>query len=138
MARILVIDDEPLIAMAVSDWLADLGHEVVGPAVDLAGALALVEQPIEAAILDVTLGKDDSSPVAQRLIDKKIPFVVASGHEVQSSQAAVCIGAGAAQTFWVREFSTGRRAIAGTAPWDRGRLARSFVTARGGRDAHRR
>src|ERR1700761_7734577 len=92
MARILVIDDEPLIAMAVSDWLADLGHEVVGPAADRASALALVEQPIDAAILDVTLGKDDSAPVARRLIDKKVPFAVASGHEVRSLEQPFASG----------------------------------------------
>jgi CheY-like chemotaxis protein len=84
MARILVIDDEPLIAMAVSDWLSDLGHVVVGPASDLPSALALLEEPIDAAILDVSLGKDDSTQVARRLVDKKIPFAVASGHEVNT------------------------------------------------------
>jgi CheY-like chemotaxis protein len=104
MARILVIDDEPLIAMAVSDWLADLGHEVVGPAVDLASALALVEQPIDAAILDVTLGKDDSTPVAQRLIDKRIPFAVASGHEVQTLKEPFASGLALPKPFGFENF----------------------------------
>ena len=92
MARILVIDDEPLIAMSVSDWLADLGHDVVGPAVDLASALTLVEEPIDAAILDVSLGKEDSTPVARRLIDRKIPFAVASGHEVKGLEEPFASG----------------------------------------------
>ena len=119
MARILVIDDEPLIAMAVSEWLADLGHVVVGPAADLASALALAEEPIDAAILDVSLGKDDSAPVARRLIDKKIPFAVASGHEVENSQGTVCIRPCAAQTLRVRKLSPGR----GTSCPEQGRAA---------------
>jgi CheY-like chemotaxis protein len=104
MARILVIDDEPLIAMAVSEWLADLGHVVVGPAPDVASALALTEEPIDAAILDVTLGKDDSTPVARRLIDKKIPFAVASGHEVETLKEPFASGLALPKPFGFENF----------------------------------
>jgi DNA-binding response OmpR family regulator len=104
MARILVIDDEPLIAMALSDWLTDLGHLVVGPAADLESALALAEEPIDAAILDVTLGKDDSSPVARRLIGKKIQFAVASGHEVQTLKEPFASGIALPKPFGFENF----------------------------------
>ena len=53
MPRILVLDDEPLIAMMVEDWLMDLGHEIVGPAHSVASALSLLEQSApDAAILE--------------------------------------------------------------------------------------
>ena len=35
MARILVVDDEPLISAMTKDWLLELGHAVVGPAYNL-------------------------------------------------------------------------------------------------------
>ena len=60
MARILIVDDEPLIAMMAEDWLDELGHAAVGPAHDLDGALALVDRDLDAAILDLTLGGQES------------------------------------------------------------------------------
>ena len=81
MARILIVDDEPLIAMMAEEWLSELGHAVVGPAYDLDGALALTERdPPNAAILDLTLGTYDSYPVAGHLRALAIPFAFASGH----------------------------------------------------------
>ncbi|HXT07113.1 MAG TPA: hypothetical protein VN715_09275 [Roseiarcus sp.] len=46
MARFLVVDDEPIIAMTIAEWLTDLGHTVLGPAADLASALRLRELPL--------------------------------------------------------------------------------------------
>ena len=40
--RILIVDDEPMISMLLEDWVEELGHEVVGPARDVASALALI------------------------------------------------------------------------------------------------
>ena len=56
MARILIVDDEPLIAMLAENVADELGHAAVGPAHDLDGALALAEDDLDAAILDLTLG----------------------------------------------------------------------------------
>ena len=81
MARILIVDDEPLIALMAEEWLSELEHAVVGPAYDLDGALALAEREHpDAAILDLTLGARDSYPVACRLRALSIPFAFASGH----------------------------------------------------------
>ncbi len=80
MARILIVDDEPLIAMMAEDWLDELGHAAVGPAHDLDGALALVDRDLDAAILDLTLGGQESYPVAERLREIGIPFAFATGH----------------------------------------------------------
>ncbi len=80
MARILIVDDEILIAMMAEDWLSDMGHATVGPAHDLDSALALVEKDLSAAILDLTLGEQDSYPVAVRLRELGVPFAFATGH----------------------------------------------------------
>jgi CheY-like chemotaxis protein len=80
MARILIVDDEPLIALMVEDWLLELGHAPIGPAHDLAGALSLAQTQLDAAIIDVSLGKDTGYPVARALAAKKVPFAFATGH----------------------------------------------------------
>jgi CheY-like chemotaxis protein len=81
MSKILVVDDEPLIAMMIADWLAEQGLETLGPAHSVAQALALLEsETADAAILDVSLGNDDSYEVAEVLSAKNIPFAFATGH----------------------------------------------------------
>lgn len=80
MARFLVVDDELLIAMLAQDWLEELGHETLGPAHDLPTALKLAQEPMDAAILDVSLGADKSFEVARRLQAAGVPFAFATGH----------------------------------------------------------
>jgi len=79
--RILVLEDEPLIAMFLEDILTDLGCIVIGPALDIAQATTLVrDSAIDAAILDVNVGDSTSQPVADLLRARNIPFLVASGY----------------------------------------------------------
>ena len=81
MARVLVVDDEALIAMMLCDLLAEYGHETVGPAYSESQALDLVASArIDAAILDVTLGDHDCFGVAEVLGQRGIPFAFATGH----------------------------------------------------------
>ena len=80
MARILVVDDEPLISAMTEDWLSELGHIVVGPAHNLAAALKLAETDLDAAIVDVALGKDRSYPLADALSARGIPFALTTGY----------------------------------------------------------
>ena len=79
--RILVVEDEALIAMLVEDALLEAGAVVLGPAATVEEALALfeAEQP-EAAVLDINLAGQSSTPVADLLNDHAIPFVVATGY----------------------------------------------------------
>lgn len=80
-ARVLVVEDEMLVAMTVEDALTAHGAEVVGPAMRLETALAMVDTAaIDAAILDINLHGDRSYPVAQKLRDRGIPFVFATGY----------------------------------------------------------
>jgi CheY-like chemotaxis protein len=104
MARILVADDEPLIAMSIADWVVDLGHEVVGPATDLATALSLAEEPIDAAILDVSLRDQTSVAVAQRLAERGVPFAVASGHDFVSLDPEFAAGLSLPKPFGFEAF----------------------------------
>ncbi|WP_423605246.1 response regulator [Sphingomonas sp. MS122] len=97
--RILIVDDEPLIAMMLEDILGDLGYAVVGPALEVGEAEALArEAAIDAAILDVNLGNRTSHSVAELLRERQIPFVVASG----DGKATIMPGAGGAlaKPFW--------------------------------------
>jgi CheY-like chemotaxis protein len=92
MARILVVDDEPIIAMTVADWLGDLGHVALGPAGDLKTAFALAEEALDAVILDVSLGAETTIALAERLLERGVPFAVASGHDAQALGAAFAAG----------------------------------------------
>jgi CheY-like chemotaxis protein len=83
MPRILVVEDEPLIAMLVEDWLAELECEPVGPAASVPVALGLVERmELDGAILDVSLDGVDSFAVADALLARRVPFAFATGHGV--------------------------------------------------------
>lgn len=85
MARVLVVDDEALIAMMLSDLIAEYGHETVGPAHSEGQALELLDTTrVDAAILDVTLGDQDSFNVADVLGRRGIPFAFATGHGVHA------------------------------------------------------
>ena len=80
-ARILVVEDEALVAMLIEDTLSDAGYRVLGPAATVADALALLaaERP-DGAVLDLNLGGETSLPVADRLDAEGIPFLICSGY----------------------------------------------------------
>ncbi|MBC7985691.1 MAG: response regulator [Sphingomonadaceae bacterium] len=79
--RILVVEDEPLIAMMVEDMLHDFGAIVIGPAASVAEALALIEEAVlDAALLDVNLRGERSDAVADALEARGVPFALATGY----------------------------------------------------------
>ena len=89
--RILILEDEPLVAMVLEDVLEDLGCVVVGPAFNLREAEVLVcEAPIDGAILDVNLGDCTSDPVAALLQTRGVRFVVASGYDDADPLPGAC------------------------------------------------
>lgn len=79
--KVLVVEDEMMIAMMIEDILAELGHEVAGVAMRLPQALELAKG-IEAdvAILDINLDGRKSFPAAQVLRDRGIKIIFASGY----------------------------------------------------------
>ena len=83
--RVLVVEDEALIALLVAEALADAGAVVIGPAASVAEALALVDLAtanggVDAAVLDLNLAGERVSPVADRLVALGIPIVFATGY----------------------------------------------------------
>ena len=81
--RLLLVEDEAMVAMMIEEMLEDLGCEVVGPAGDVADALALARSDggIGGAILDVNVGGQPVYPVAEALKARGAPFVFITGYE---------------------------------------------------------
>jgi CheY-like chemotaxis protein len=82
---ILIVEDEPLIAMMLEDFVDTLGHRVAGTCDSVSDALGLAEQGgFDVAILDVRLrGGEMSWPVADVLADRGVAFVLATGGHVE-------------------------------------------------------
>jgi PAS domain S-box-containing protein len=83
--RVLLVEDEILVAMMMKDILTELGFSVVGPFSRLGEAMvAAVHEEINAGIIDVNLGGEFVYPVADVLTARKIPFVFITGYGVES------------------------------------------------------
>ncbi len=79
--KVLVVEDEALVAMLVEDALVDAGFGVMGPAATVDEAMALLsrERP-DAVVLDLNLAGETSTPVADVLAERGIPYVIATGY----------------------------------------------------------
>jgi DNA-binding response OmpR family regulator len=84
--RILIVEDEPLIAMMLEDFVDALGHTVAGTADCVSTALPLVEDgAFDMVILDINLrGGERAWPVADALKAKGKPFLLASGGHTEA------------------------------------------------------
>ena len=80
--RILVVEDEAMVAMLVEDQLLAAGAEVLGPAASLATALALLDRAegCDAAVLDVNLRGESVVPLADALARRGVPFLFMTGY----------------------------------------------------------
>ncbi|HWE99183.1 MAG TPA: response regulator [Caulobacteraceae bacterium] len=79
--RILVVEDEWIIAYHLEAMLMDLGYEVIGPAPTVDEAMALIKaRPPDAAVLDVSLACGRSFPVAEEMRRRGTPFVFITGY----------------------------------------------------------
>lgn len=86
--RILVVDDEALIAMLLEDTLADLGCEVIGPVSTVEAALAAVAQDgIDGVLLDANLHGKSALPVAEALLDRGVPFILVTAYGFSDEEA---------------------------------------------------
>jgi DNA-binding NtrC family response regulator len=86
---ILIVEDEPLIAMMLEDFLDTLGHRVAGSCDNVADALGhIASASFDVAILDVRLRDGEQIwPVADALADAGKPFVLATGGHVEPPPA---------------------------------------------------
>ncbi|NJC42644.1 CheY-like chemotaxis protein [Brevundimonas alba] len=80
--RVLIVEDESLVAMLLETILEDMDCVPVGPAstVDEGLRMAQDEEPIDAALLDVNVAGKQVFPVAQALKDRGVPFVFSTGY----------------------------------------------------------
>ena len=80
--RVLVAEDDPLIAAELQDALSDQGAEVVGPVPTVRAAMAVIEAagPPDAAVLDVNLRDATSAPIVDLLRAAAVPHVLVTGY----------------------------------------------------------
>lgn len=79
-ARVLIVEDAVLLALELETGLSEAGAEVIGPAYELEEAMALLDRPIDAAVLDANLNGRSVTPVAEALAARHVPFVFATGY----------------------------------------------------------
>lgn len=78
--RVLVVEDNPVIAFDIDDALRESGAHVVGPAFDIESGMALVrEDELDGAVLDIDIGGHPVWPIARGLKADGVPFVFVSG-----------------------------------------------------------
>jgi DNA-binding response OmpR family regulator len=78
--RILVVEDEPLIAFNLADTIVRAGARVVGPASSVPQAASLIRHTaIDAAVLDFYLKRETAAPIAELLLGNDTPFLFHSG-----------------------------------------------------------
>ena len=83
--RVLIVEDEALVALVLADQLTDMGISVVGPCSSVAAAKsAALANELDAAILDVNLGGELVYPVADLLAAKGVPFIFVTGYGHES------------------------------------------------------
>ena len=86
---VLIVENEPLIALDLTAAVLEQNGIVIGPVPTVAEALAiLADQSVGAAILDAKLDDRDITPVAVRLLEQAVPFVIHSGTGLPAELAA--------------------------------------------------
>ncbi len=79
--KILIVEDESLVAMLLETILEDMGCTPVGPASNIDDGLRFAEtEALDAALLDVNVAGRHVFPVAQMLKDRGVPFVFSTGY----------------------------------------------------------
>lgn len=81
-ARILIVEDDAILASDLACELEGAGYDIVGPAHCLRAALELIgTSEIDAALLDIGLAQSTSYPAAEALMRRGVPFAFLSGYE---------------------------------------------------------
>ncbi len=79
--RILVVEDEALVAIEIAHVLTEAGFDIVGPARRVSVALELLRRSgCDAAVLDINLGRETSEAIAAELTASETPFITLSGY----------------------------------------------------------
>jgi CheY-like chemotaxis protein len=89
--RVLLVEDESMVALLLENMLAELGHEVVGPVARLDEAVEMAQgQALDVALLDINLSGKEIYPVAEALAAREIPFVFVTGYGRRALRAPYC------------------------------------------------
>lgn len=93
--RILIVEDEALLALELQFAFEDEGADVIGPAQSLISALETVThaREIDVAVLDVDLAGEDVYPIAELLLQRGVPFLFHTGHGSRSELTQLFPGA---------------------------------------------
>ena len=81
--RVLLVEDETLVAMLLEDMIAELGGTVIASASRVSRALEVVKDngtSLDLAVLDVNLGGEEAFPVAAALAERGVPFAFSTGY----------------------------------------------------------
>ena len=80
LTSILIVEDDPFIALDLQDFFLDEGYNVIGPTATSSGGLSLLDaQSPDCALLDYNLLSDTSDKIATRLDREKIPYIFLTG-----------------------------------------------------------
>jgi PAS domain S-box-containing protein len=83
--RMLLVEDEALVAMMIGECLAEFGFQVIGPIATVSEALAAARnQHFDAAVLDINLGDGLVYTVAEILVKRGVPFIFVTGYDPDS------------------------------------------------------
>ena len=84
--RVLVVEDEYMIAQEIAEALSDAGAETLGPVPRISDAMRLVtaESRIDGALLDVNLGGEAVWPLVDMLLARSVPILLASGYDASA------------------------------------------------------
>ena len=79
--RVLVVEDELMIRMLLEGMLTDIGHTVAAEAGGIDEAVAIAKKAdFDVAVLDVNLNGQPVTPVVEILLERRVPFIFASGY----------------------------------------------------------
>lgn len=85
--RILVVEDEMMVAMLIEDFLEEFGCTIVGPVGSISEAIRLAAtEGIDGAMLDMNIDGQPIYPVAEELAHREIPFIFVSGYDAEHFQ----------------------------------------------------
>lgn len=80
-SRILIVEDEPFIALTLEDMLDELGFALAGTVAHVSDALSFIDrESVDCALLDVNLGTEKIDPVADLLAARGCPFIFTTGY----------------------------------------------------------
>jgi CheY-like chemotaxis protein len=89
--RVLLVEDEIMVALLLEEMLAEFGHTVVGPVARLERALEMTQlEALDVAILDVNINGSEVYPVAEALAARDIPFAFVTGYGGKGLRTSYC------------------------------------------------